>query len=94
MVIRKSDNVLLRADDSSSKHFTEEENRLFKALSRNQSESIWGYAIREVCKDVRHNGNLPRFRKLIESLKSQANDNSQLMELIIGSEAVRMIKEL
>ena len=70
---------------------TKEENELYKILRQNTHDSIWGCAIRKVTKEVGRDGGIPRFRKLIEQLQSQAKDCPESMKIIIGERAYGLL---
>lgn len=54
--------------------------RAFEELKKLDHDSIWGIAVKNV---MQANDPIP-FRRLICDLKSQANDNSQVMKNILG----------
>jgi hypothetical protein len=53
-----------------------------------------GTAIKDACRKVRNNGDLPRFRKLISELGSQMKDDQGTMLRIVGEEGIQILKEL
>lgn len=67
-----------------------EEKRLLLALTNLNHDSIWGTAIRNVCKDP----DGYRFRKLISELKSQAADEPSTMKNILGKHIYQQLMEL
>lgn len=71
--------------------FTPKEKKLYQILSQNNSDSIWGIAIRAVCLQVRVTGDITRFRNLIKQLRSQGRDCPESMKMIVGDEAYRLL---
>jgi len=61
---------------------TEKERAFFKCLEDVDSESLWGLAISNVVK----NPDVPKFRGLISSLKSQAKDCEVVMVDVLGQQ--------
>jgi hypothetical protein len=56
------------------------EQKFLSCLEAVNHDSIWGVAIRNVMKEP----TVPRIRRLIADLKSQANDNEPVMIDILG----------
>lgn len=54
--------------------------KALEELKKVDHDSIWGLAVKSVMKQ---NDPIP-FRRLISELKSQANDNAQVMKNILG----------
>lgn len=59
---------------------SEREIKVFEQLSTLNSNSLWGLAITNVCADP----DTYRFRDLVCQLKSQGNDNEEVMRCILG----------
>lgn len=55
--------------------------KALEELKKVDHDSIWGIAVKNVMKE---NDPVP-FRRLISELKSQANDNSDVMKNILGN---------
>lgn len=61
---------------------SQQEKELFKCLQNVDVESLWGLAISNVVQSP----DVPRFRRLVCDLKSQANDNEVVMRDILGQQ--------
>lgn len=72
----------------SAETLTPQEQRLHEILSQTLTDNHWGEAIRRVVET----GSVTRFRELIKDLKSQGEDGPEVMEAIIGSEAMKLLK--
>jgi hypothetical protein len=62
----------------------------FSLLKEVSHESVWATAIRNVI----HSNDIPRFRRLICDLKSQANDNMDSMRTILGNKTLNAVMNL
>jgi hypothetical protein len=60
----------------------DQEKKFFQCLQQVRDNSLWGIAIVNVVK----NPDVPRFRRLVCDLKSQAHDNSEVMVAILGQQ--------
>ena len=69
---------------------TDNEKRFLNILEDVSPESIWGLAISNVVKNPEP-GNV---RRLIVSLKQQANDCGEIMQSIIGEPGMRQLQNL
>jgi hypothetical protein len=74
--------------------FTPTENKAYQVLQKVRNAGPWGAAIKDTCRKVRNNGDLPRFRKLISELGSQMKDDQETMLRIVGEEGIQILKEL
>jgi hypothetical protein len=79
---------------SCSHPFSKEENELFKALSKNTHDSIWGEAIRLCIKAVREKSDYKKFKNLVKCLSEQANDNPETMVKILGEEGYSVLRKV
>jgi hypothetical protein len=64
------------------KLLTDKEREFFNCLQNVEEQSLWGYAISNVVKSP----DVERYRGLIKSLKSQAQDCEPIMVNILGQE--------
>jgi hypothetical protein len=69
---------------------SEKEKEFFKCLQQVNAESIWGVAISNVVM----NPDVPRFRRLVCDLKSQANDCEDVMLSILGQQCFNNLLNL
>lgn len=60
----------------------DQEKKFFQCLEQVKETSLWGLAISNVVK----NPDVPRFRRLVCDLKSQAHDNGEVMVAILGQQ--------
>lgn len=63
------------------------EQRLFDQLKKLKGDSIWQIAIHNVCVGKCAD----TFRSLVHQLKSQTIDEPEIMEKIIGAEAMQLL---
>jgi hypothetical protein len=63
---------------------TEQEKQFFKCLQQVDVESIWGLAISNVV----NSPDVPSFRRLVNDLKSQAQDSEGVMLDILGQQCL------
>ncbi len=76
-----------QTDQTISEDLTPPEKQVFEQLRQLQHNSIWGIAISNVCEVP----DVTRFRELIKSLKSQYNDNPEVMTSILGEVTPKVI---
>jgi hypothetical protein len=64
------------------------ESALFEGLCKVPDNTIWGRAI----SNVMATPTVKKFRELVKQLKSQAKDNEQVMESILGTKTLQLLK--
>lgn len=69
---------------------SQQEKEFLKCLQQVDVESLWGLAISNVVS----NPDVPRFRRLVTDLKSQANDCSDVMLSILGQQCFNNLLNL
>lgn len=67
---------------------SEQEKRLFLSLTEVSDETCWGVSINKIIEQP----DIKRWKLLIKSLKSQANDCNQTMMNIIGERSLNLLK--
>ena len=68
--------------------FTKKESELYEVLSQIRGDTLWLLGIRSALQS----GKRRVFRKLITELKSQLQDNPEMMKRVVGEKAFGLLK--